>query len=105
VFCEKLGLKTIVTTAEEHDKQMAVSQALTHFIGQACKKINIQRVQMSTLTFDKIMDVVDIIKNDTPALFENMQTMNPFAGEMRRKFVNAANKINVELNSKMENDL
>jgi len=98
-FCEDIGLKTIITTAEEHDKQMAVSQALTHFIGQTCKNAGIQRVEMSTKTFDDLMDIVDIIKNDTPALFNNMQTMNPFAEQSRERFVKEAEKLDAQLNS------
>jgi len=97
-FCEKVGLKTIITTAEEHDKQMASSQALTHFIGQVAKKINLQRVEMSTKTFDDLMNIIDIIKNDTPALFNNMQTINPFAKESRSIFVREAEKLNSQLN-------
>ena len=93
-FCEKLNLKVILTTAEEHDKQMAFSQALTHFIGQVMKKSEIKRVEMSTLTFDKIMDVVDIIGNDSPSLFNNMQTMNPFAKQARDSFVTETIKLN-----------
>ncbi len=96
-FCESLGLKVIITTPEEHDRQMAISQALTHFIGQALFKAGIKRVDQSTKTFDKLMDIVEIIGNDTPALFNNMQIMNPFAGEVRQKFLNELNKINLEL--------
>jgi len=99
-FCEELGLKVITSTAEEHDKQMAVSQALTHFVGQALKNINIKRVEMSTKTFDDLMNIMEIIKNDTKKLFENMQTMNPFAEEIRKKFIKEAEKINAQLNSK-----
>jgi len=97
-FCEKLRLKTIITTAEEHDKQMAVSQALTHFIGQTCKNAGIKRVELSTKTFDELMDIVEVIKNDTPALFENMQTMNPFAKEARERFIEACEELNKNLN-------
>jgi prephenate dehydrogenase len=93
-FCEKLELKVIVTTAEEHDKQMAVSQALTHFIGQVAKRMNLERVELSTKTFDDLMSIIEIIKNDTPALFNNMQTMNPFAAEVRDKFVEESKKLN-----------
>ena len=99
-FCEKLGLKTIITTPEEHDRQMAHSQALTHFIGQALKNNDTERVEMSTLTFDKLMDIVNVIKNDTPQLFNNMQQMNPFAKEARDNFVKEAEKINAELSIK-----
>lgn len=96
-FCEGLGLKVIVTTAEEHDKQMAVSQALTHFIGQTAKAMNLERVELSTKTFDDLMKIIDIIKNDTPALFNNMQTMNPFAKKSREEFVKEAEKLNSQL--------
>ncbi|MBM3247118.1 prephenate dehydrogenase/arogenate dehydrogenase family protein [Candidatus Pacearchaeota archaeon] len=99
-FCEKLGLKVILTTAQEHDRQMAFSQALTHFIGRVCNKTNITRIELSTKTFDDLMNIVEIIKNDTPALFNNMQTMNPFAEEVRENFVRSASQINNELNFK-----
>jgi len=98
-FCKNLGLKVIVTSADEHDRQMASSQALTHFIGQVCKRINLQRVELSTKTFEDLMNIIEIIKNDTPALFNNMQTMNPFAKTSRDIFVKEAIDMNVQLNS------
>jgi len=93
-FCESLGLKVFITTPEKHDKQMALSQALTHFIGQAINSAGIKRVELSTKTFEELMNVAEIIKNDTPALFRNMQEMNPFAKEAREKFLQELNKIN-----------
>ncbi|MFA5019833.1 MAG: prephenate dehydrogenase/arogenate dehydrogenase family protein [Candidatus Pacearchaeota archaeon] len=96
-FCEFIGLQTTITTPEEHDKQMALSQALTHFIGQALNKAGIKRVELSTKTFDKLMDIVEIIANDTPALFNNMQIMNPFAKEARQIFINGLNNLEGEL--------
>ncbi len=92
-FCKSFGLKVIIATPEEHDRQMAVSQALTHFIGQVAKQMNLKRVNLSTKTFDDLMNIVDIIKNDTPALFENMQTMNPFAKEARESFISEGIKL------------
>ena len=86
-FCLNLGLEVLELTPEEHDRQMALSQALTHFIGQVCKSIDLQRVDASTRTFDDLMNVMEVIRNDTKALFENMQTMNPYAKKIREKFV------------------
>jgi len=99
-FCKSLKLKVIITTPEEHDKEMAVSQALTHFICQVCKKIDINRVGLSTKTFENLMDIIDIVKNDTPALFNNMQQMNPFAIKIRKDFINNAKELDVQLGSK-----
>jgi prephenate dehydrogenase len=96
-FCSDLGLDVIKTDAEEHDKQMAVSQALTHFIGRVCKSVGLSRVELSTKTFDDLMNIVNIVGNDTPALFNNMQNMNPFAKGMRDVFVKTAESVNRNL--------
>ncbi len=93
-YCKSLGLEVFVTTPENHDKQMAYSQALTHFIGQVAKRMDINRVELSTKTFDDLMDVIEIIKNDTKALFENMQTMNPYAKKVREDFVLKSRELN-----------
>lgn len=98
-FCEKeFGLNVFVRTPEEHDKEMAVSQALTHFIGQIIKKAGIKRVELTTKTFDNLMNVMEIIGNDTRALFENMETMNPFARDVREKFLIEGMKLHEKLN-------
>ncbi|PIN89074.1 hypothetical protein COU57_06630 [Candidatus Pacearchaeota archaeon CG10_big_fil_rev_8_21_14_0_10_32_14] len=97
IFCESLGLDVIICSPEEHDRQMAVSQSLTHFIGHVAKNIDLCRVDLSTKTFDDLMNVIEIMKNDTPALFENMQTMNPFAKNMRSIFVDETIKLNKRL--------
>jgi len=97
LFCKSLDLKVFIETPEEHDRQMAVSQALTHFIGQVAKKMKIKRVELGTKTFDDLMNIIDIIKNDTKPLFENMQTMNPFAGKIRNKFIVESVKLNKKL--------
>ncbi len=93
LFCESLGLEVFITTPEEHDKQMALSQALTHFIGQAMTNAGIKRIDLSTKTFDNLMDIVEIIRNDTPALFNDMQKLNPFAKDARENFLLELNKI------------
>lgn len=87
-FCLDMEMDVVVTTPDEHDKQMALSQALTHFIGQVAKRMNMKRVELSTKTFDDLMDIMEMMKNDSRALFENMQAFNPHAKEQRDKFLN-----------------
>jgi len=95
-------LKVFIVTPEEHDKQMAESQALSHFIGQTLKKIDFKHVDLSTRTCDYLFDLLNIIKNHPAALFNNMQTMNPFAKEKRDEFIRAAEDINKELEEEAE---
>ena len=84
-----LGLNVIKCSPDEHDRQMAVSQALTHFIGRGVANGGFGKVELSTKTFDNMMDVVRIIGGNTQELFEDMQRLNPHASEVRQKFLNS----------------
>jgi len=99
-FCESLGLKAIITTPEEHDKQMAESRALTHFIGRVINNSGIERPILTTKTFDDLIKIVDIITNNTQGLFENIQTKNSYAKEVRKKFIESSIELDKDLNEK-----
>lgn len=96
-FCESFGLKVIVSTPEEHDRQMALAQALTHFIAKVIKVMDVNNIDLSTKAFDKLMEVVEMVKEDSEVLFQDIQTLNPFAEEVRQKFTTEF----IELNKKL----
>jgi prephenate dehydrogenase len=92
-----LGPKIIITTPEEHDKQMAVTQDIIHFIGHATTKAGLKRVPLDTKAFDKFMDIVDVVECDSPALFHDMHKFNPYSASSRKKFIDAVVKLDKEL--------
>jgi len=96
-FLSGLGLKVIQCTPEEHDRQMAVSQALCHFIGRAVVEAGISKVDLSTKTFDDLMNIVRVIGGNSIELFQDMQQLNPFAAEIRQKFMDACKKVGEDL--------
>jgi len=96
-FLAQLGLEVIECSPEEHDRQMAVSQALTHFIGRAMLAGDFEPVQLSTLTYDRLCDIARIIGGNSNELFEDMQQLNPFAAAARRKFLEVASKLDAVL--------
>lgn len=101
-FCEDLGLEVIVSTPEEHDKQMAASQALLHFIGRAVEsgfvseKIE-ERITMKTKSYDDMLSLIALVRGSSPELFEDMQLLNPFAADMRHAFLDCAVGLNRRL--------
>lgn len=97
-FCENLGLVVMEMTAEEHDKAMAYSQALTHFIGRTVENMDIEKTKITTRTFDDLIDIVNIIKDDSNVLFQNIETMNPFAKDIRKRFIEESKKLDDSLN-------
>lgn len=93
----KLKLRVFTCSPEEHDFQMAQSQALTHFIGRVAEKMDLQRLPLTTKSFDDLMDIIELVKGGTQELFEDMQQFNPYAKESRRQFLHLANELNVSL--------
>ncbi len=84
---KKMGLQIIVSTPEEHDWQMANSQALVHFIGRGLAKLKLGPQKMYTPDYMSLMRLNEMVTNDTWQLFFDMQTKNPFADPVRRKFM------------------
>lgn len=92
-LAEEMGLKPSITTAEEHDKEMAYVQALTHLIGRALVNIDIPDEMLKTRSYQHLLDLCGLIGNDTFELFTAIQTENPYAPQVARAFVGEAQKL------------
>jgi prephenate dehydrogenase len=81
-------LKIIETSPKEHDKQSAYSLAMVHFLGRALDKIKLlDKIEISSLGFERLMSIRETVSNDSLDLFKNMQEFNPYAKEMRKKLL------------------
>lgn len=89
-----IGFKIIETTPEDHDKQTAVSLALVHFIGRGLDKIKIDNQKITTVGFARLLQVRHNVVNDTDELFRDMNNFNPYAKEMRNKYIKSLQNIN-----------
>jgi prephenate dehydrogenase len=93
-FLKKLGLNVIRATAEEHDKEMAETQILEHFIGRALINLGIKSHEITTSSFNKLLELKDILKDDSFQLFKDIQNFNPFSKKVREKFLDELIRIN-----------
>lgn len=96
---EKMGLHVILTTPEEHDKQMAKSQGLVHFIGRGLAALDMEQQELATPDFQALLNINKMVVNDTWQLFLDMQRYNPFTKEIRNKFIHQLNTINKEVDN------
>ena len=97
-FLEKaLELKVIVTTPEEHDRSMATAACLSHFIGRSLINLGIEEQEISEPSFSNLINLKNMLKEDSLELFRDIQAMNPFAHETREKFIAEIIKLNKEL--------
>lgn len=93
-----MGLNAIISTAKEHDIIMANTQALTHFFAKGVlKSLPKTDFKFSTPSARKLFSIVNDIKNDSPALFNDIETFNPYAKSARTKLLKNLQRIDKQL--------
>lgn len=94
-----LGLTVIMTTPEDHDREAAVVQGLTHLIAKVLLRMGPLPTRMTTKSFELLSEAVSMVQHDAPEVFEAIEKANPYAGTVRRRFFGLAASLNVELES------
>ncbi len=96
-YLSSKGLDMIETTPQEHDKQIAVSLSLTHFIGRALAEFGATDLKIDTEGYKRLLNILGVVKHDTWQLFQDMHTYNRYAKENRALFMNAMKSIDKSL--------
>jgi prephenate dehydrogenase len=91
------GLILIETSAEDHDRQIAVSLALTHTIGRSLAQFGAHPQVIDTEGYKRLLRILDVVENDTWQLFEDMNRYNSYAQNARQAFITAMNEIDGKL--------
>jgi prephenate dehydrogenase len=99
-FLEKKGLAVIETSPEAHDREIAVSLALTHFIGRSLSRFGAENLRIDTEGYRRLLHILGVVENDTWQLFSDMNRFNPYAGEARASFLSAMGEIEARLKEK-----
>jgi prephenate dehydrogenase len=99
LWLRKKHLTVIETTPDDHDRKIAVSLALTHFIGRSLAEFGALPMNIDTEGYKRLLHILDVTDNDTMQLFEDMHTYNPYAGDKREAFMRAMETMNSHLNA------
>jgi prephenate dehydrogenase len=94
---EKLGLHVLVRTPQEHDHEMAYVQGLSHFISRGLQAMNVPDGEQKTQSYQHLLDMNQMLRNDTYELFLTLENGNPYAREVRKKFLQELQKIDSDL--------
>lgn len=89
----RLKLKIITATPEEHDRQMASSQALVHFIGRGLTALDLRPQAIATPDYEALLKMNVLVQNNTWQLFFDMMRYNPYSGKLRKRFIRNIAKI------------
>lgn len=96
-FLKKLKLEVIETTPQDHDRQNAKTLALVHFIGRALVASDVKKQQIFTPGYADLLNIIPHTASDNWQLFYDMNNFNPFAKEIREKFVQNCDELDLKI--------
>jgi len=97
LLADKLQLKVIDTTPEQHDKEMAYVQGLSHYIGRVMDEMQISESELQTNAYRDLLDMKRIQGHDSWALFESIMQENPYALEVNADFQRACRRVDEKI--------
>ena len=86
---KEMQLNVIEMSCDQHDREAAYSQGITHFIGRVLDELHLAPTQLATLGYRRLMSIVEQTCNDPIQLFYDLQRFNPYAHDMRLKLTQA----------------
>jgi prephenate dehydrogenase len=91
-----LGLDVMEMTPQDHDRMLAETLFLTHYVAQAVARGGFVRTDIDTLSFGFLMDAVESVKSDTE-LFRDVFAFNPYCEEIITRFEKAEAEVHALL--------
>lgn len=78
-----MELDVIEITPEEHDREAAFTQGITHFIGRVLERLDLKESRIATEGYKALLEIVEQTCNDPLQLFMDLQHYNRHTHEMR----------------------
>ena len=97
-FFSDQSIQIIEMTPDQHDRQAAKTQGVTHFLGRMLKEFGIKKTNIDTQGFRDLLDLVGQTCNDTWELYADLQLYNPYTEDMVEKLKASTNKLDNQLN-------
>lgn len=90
---KKLKLTVHEATAQEHDKELAYVQGLTHLLMKIIVALDLPKFRFTTKTYEYLEQMVEMIRYDSDELFRAIERENPFSKEAKKAFFAAAREL------------
>jgi prephenate dehydrogenase len=87
LFAQKLDVRLLRLTPEEHDQQMAWIHALTFFVGRGLTLLEQPQIIVETGYYQKLRDLIELEQTHSWALFNTIEAGNPYAADVRRQLL------------------
>ena len=98
-FFASFGLEVHRLAPEEHDRQAAYTQGLTHYLGRVLAELDLQPSAIGSLGYRRLLNIVEQTCNDTWRLFQDLQRYNPHTPAMRQALDRALEDLKAKLDT------
>ncbi len=88
-----MNLSVIEMSPDEHDKEAAYTQGITHFIGRTLSDMNLKSSTISTTGYISLLEIIKQTCNDEYQLFLDLQKYNSYTSIMRNDLKNSLHKV------------
>ncbi len=95
-----LGLRVFITSPEDHDREAAVVQGVTHLIARVLVRMEPLPSRFTTASFDHLMQATQMVRYDAASVYLAIEHDNPFAAEVRERFFALADEAKAELENR-----
>ncbi len=92
-----LRLQVIMTTADAHDREVAMVQGLTHLIAKILVRMEPLPQRMTTASFELLLRATEMVRHDAPNVFMAIERANPHAKAVRDRFFALAEEMRLFL--------
>ena len=92
-------LQVIPMSADEHDRQVAATQGITHLIGRILKDMGVGPEQLTTLGYQKLLEVMEQTCNDSRQLFLDLERHNPYSPGITKRLSASLERIVSEIDA------
>jgi prephenate dehydrogenase len=99
VFFSSFGLEVHRLAPEDHDRQAAYTQGLTHYLGRVLAELDLQSSAIGSLGYRRLLNIVEQTCNDTWKLFLDLQRYNPHTPAMRQALDRALEALKAKLDT------
>jgi prephenate dehydrogenase len=89
----RLRLAAVRMSPEQHDRQMAYVQGLTHLISRIVLAMDVPPLEHKTATYAHLESMVGMVRHDSDELFRTIMADNPFTDDVMQSFVRATKDV------------
>ena len=95
----RAGIRATTMTPEHHDRMVAETILLTHYVGRVVHDAALRRWANGTRSYGKLQEVVDVALNDTFQLLQDVWSYNPYSRSVAAALRRSERRLSLRLRS------